>query len=124
MAFRKRKIAAKTPAELDAMEAAGMPDGAYRLGPLDVVVAGGVARLAGVDGAIAGGTSTLAQQFTRFSTRHGAAAAARAAAVNPGRLLGLDQARGLQVGQPAEFVEFDPAGAVRTVFAGGTRLRG
>lgn len=108
----------------DAMEAAGMPDGAYRLGPLDVVVAGGVARLAGVGGAIAGGTSTLAQQFVRFSARHGAAAAARAAAMNPGRLLSLDQARGLQVGQPAEFVEFDPAGAVRTVFAGGTRLRG
>ncbi|MGV3282770.1 N-acetylglucosamine-6-phosphate deacetylase, partial [Corynebacterium sp. 11254D000AR] len=66
----------------------------------------------------------LAQQFARFSARHGAPAAARAASVNPGRLLGLDQARGLQVGQPAEFVEFDPAGAVRTVFADGQRLRG
>lgn len=106
----------------DAMEAAGMPDGAYQLGPLEVVVAGGVARLASEGGAIAGGTSTLAQQFGRFSSRHGTRAAARVAARNPGRLLGLDVARGLLIGQPAEFVEFGPAGTVHTVFAGGQRL--
>ncbi|WP_426594720.1 N-acetylglucosamine-6-phosphate deacetylase [Cellulomonas sp. McL0617] len=42
----------------DAMAAAGMPDGAYQLGPMGVVVDGGVARLA-KGGAIAGGTAHL-----------------------------------------------------------------
>src|SRR5699024_1494754 len=42
----------------DAMAAAGMKDGAYRLGSLDVEVAGGVARLA-EGGSIAGGTAQL-----------------------------------------------------------------
>lgn len=41
----------------DAMQAAGMPDGRYRLGPREVVVAEGVARVH--SGSIAGGTATL-----------------------------------------------------------------
>jgi len=47
----------------DAMAAAGMPDGSYRLGPMPVTVAGGVARLAGGTGAagvLAGSTATMA----------------------------------------------------------------
>ncbi|MFT4202237.1 N-acetylglucosamine-6-phosphate deacetylase [Gordonia sp. (in: high G+C Gram-positive bacteria)] len=42
----------------DAMAAAGMADGPYRLGALDVTVAGGVARLSGSD-TIAGSTATM-----------------------------------------------------------------
>lgn len=42
----------------DAMAAAGMPDGSYQLGPMEVVVDGGVARLA-KGGAIAGGVAHL-----------------------------------------------------------------
>ncbi|WP_028047510.1 amidohydrolase family protein [Cellulomonas sp. URHE0023] len=42
----------------DAMAAAGMPDGSYQLGPMAVVVDGGVARLA-KGGAIAGGVAHL-----------------------------------------------------------------
>ena len=57
----------------DSMEAAGMPDGDYRLGQLHVTVADGVARVD--SGAIAGGTSTLAEQFTRFLARHSASEA-------------------------------------------------
>jgi N-acetylglucosamine-6-phosphate deacetylase len=41
----------------DAMQAAGLPDGDYRLGPQQVRVRAGVARIA--NGSIAGGTSTL-----------------------------------------------------------------
>ncbi|MFI1917311.1 N-acetylglucosamine-6-phosphate deacetylase [Nocardia sp. NPDC020380] len=41
----------------DAMQAAGMPDGRYRLGPREVVVTNGVARVH--SGSIAGGTATL-----------------------------------------------------------------
>ncbi len=46
----------------DSMAAAGMDDGDYQLGALDVTVADGVARLATTDGssgAIAGGTARL-----------------------------------------------------------------
>ncbi|MFI9510758.1 N-acetylglucosamine-6-phosphate deacetylase [Nocardia sp. NPDC052566] len=43
----------------DAMQAAGMPDGDYILGPQAVTVTDGVARIA--NGSIAGGTSTLLQ---------------------------------------------------------------
>src|SRR5699024_3533239 len=42
----------------DAMAAAGMPEGQYRLGALDVTVEAGVATLTGA-GAIAGGTAHL-----------------------------------------------------------------
>lgn len=42
----------------DAMAAAGMPDGRYRLGSQDVTVSGGVARLTGSD-TVAGGTARL-----------------------------------------------------------------
>ncbi|APT89543.1 N-acetylglucosamine-6-phosphate deacetylase [Corynebacterium frankenforstense DSM 45800] len=111
----------------DAMEATGMPDGSYVLGPLEVVVEDGVARLAtndGTPGAIAGGTSTLARQVTRFAARHGFTRAVRAASLRPGRLLGLDQNEGLHVGNPAEFVVFDAAGHVTEVFAAGRRLTG
>ncbi len=48
----------------DAMAAACCPDGGYRLGALDVDVAGGVARLAGTD-TIAGGTATMDVLFRR-----------------------------------------------------------
>ena len=43
----------------DAMAAAGMPDGEYRLGPMAVRVADGVARIADETGAIAGGVAHL-----------------------------------------------------------------
>ena len=46
----------------DAMAAAGMADGAYRLGPLAVDVVDGVARVAGTD-TIAGSTATMDQVF-------------------------------------------------------------
>ena len=65
-----RRVAAVT----DAMAAAGMPDGAYRLGHLDVEVVDRVARLAG-GGAIAGSTATADALF-----RNVVAARRRAAA--------------------------------------------
>lgn len=48
----------------DAMVAAGMDDGAYRLGELDVDVVGGVARVRAT-GAIAGSTATMELLFRR-----------------------------------------------------------
>ena len=78
----------------DAMAAAGMADGAYRIGPLAVEVADQVAHLAGTD-TIAGSTATFDRLF-RFAVEHSGLpraeallAAARQSSVNPARALGL-----------------------------------
>lgn len=75
----------------DAMAAAGMPDGCYRLGALDVSVDDGVATLA-EGGAIAGGTAHLLD-VVRLAV-HDAdvplAEAVRAASEVPARVLGLE----------------------------------
>jgi len=91
----------------DAMAAAGMPDGAYRLGTADVVVAGGVARLAS-DGAIAGGTAHLLDVL-----RHTVAAgvdlvtAVRMASVVPAGVLGRTDVGRLEAGARADVLVTD-----------------
>ncbi|GED96238.1 N-acetylglucosamine-6-phosphate deacetylase [Gordonia crocea] len=57
--------AARAALVSDAMAAAGMPDGSYRLGSLAVTVGDGVARLRD-GGAIAGGTGTMADLVERY----------------------------------------------------------
>ena len=87
----------------DALAAAGMPEGRYPLGPMQVDVAGGVARLAptaaGPGGALAGSTARLVDVVRRAV--HGAGvdltAAVRAAATTPAALLG----RGHEIGELA-----------------------
>ena len=108
----------------DAMAAAGMPDGGYRLGTLAVDVAGGVARLSGTD-TIAGSTATMDQLFG-FVLGHGGMdrdAALRAAvhqtSVGPARSLGLPPA-GLTVGARADLVVLDPSLRVGAVMRRGT----
>jgi N-acetylglucosamine-6-phosphate deacetylase len=96
----------------DAMAAAGMPDGSYRLGPRRVDVTGGVARLAGEagnPGAIAGSTATMAG-----IVRHAVAAGlpvpevAAAASTTPARVLGLlDRTGALLPGLTADLVVCD-----------------
>jgi N-acetylglucosamine-6-phosphate deacetylase len=96
----------------DAMAAAGMPDGVYRLGPLRVNVAGGVARLAdpggdlGAAGAIAGSTATMAG-VVRQAVAAGLPVpdVAAAASTNPARVLGLGNRVGaLRPGLEADLV--------------------
>jgi N-acetylglucosamine-6-phosphate deacetylase len=90
----------------DAMAAAGMSDGHYTLGSLDVVVRDRVARLApsdagadagghGGSGAIAGATSFLLENV-RHCVQWGIplADAVAAASSTPARLMGLDRIRG------------------------------
>lgn len=94
----------------DAMQAAGMPDGQYALGPLDVTVGGGVARLStpdGTPGAIAGGTSSVLDVVVRAVRHSGVplADAARAGATTPARLLGLKDRGELSAGLRADVVE-------------------
>jgi N-acetylglucosamine-6-phosphate deacetylase len=111
----------------DAMAAAGMPDGRYRLGSIRVTVAGGVARILGDPagpghagdqgragtaaeaGAIAGSTVTLAGVV-----RHAIAAGlpvpdvAAAASTTPARILGLsDRTGALCPGLAADLVVCD-----------------
>ncbi len=76
----------------DAMAAAGMPDGGFRLGALPVLVRDGVARLVGerAPGAIAGSTARLVD-VVRVAVTAGVslADAVLAATATPARLLGL-----------------------------------
>ena len=91
----------------DAMAAAGMPDGAYRLGSQDVTVADGVARLAH-GGAIAGGTAHLLD-VVRTTVAGGVPLvdAVRAAATTPATVLGLDSIGALEAGRRADVVLTD-----------------
>jgi N-acetylglucosamine-6-phosphate deacetylase len=99
----------------DAMAAAGMPDGDYRLGELDVTVAAGVARLvapggAGQGGAIAGSTATMDLVVRRAITAVGLPVTdvALAAATTPARRLGLAGVTGaLCPGLAADIVLLD-----------------
>ncbi len=113
----------------DAMAAAGMRDGRYRLGSRQVEVAGGVARLlgaAGHPGAIAGSTATMAGVV-----RHAVAAglpvteAAAAAASTPARVLGLGERTGaLRPGLAADLVVCDEEFRLGAVMRHGRWLPG
>jgi N-acetylglucosamine-6-phosphate deacetylase len=130
----------------DAMAAAGMPDGRYRLGSMRVDVAGGVARLAaeaepaeaepaeaepaaagasaGPAGAIAGSTATMAGVV-----RHAVAVGlpvtdvAAAASTTPARVLGLGGRTGaLRAGLHADLVVCDEEFGLRAVMRQGEWL--
>jgi N-acetylglucosamine-6-phosphate deacetylase len=106
----------------DAMAAAGMADGTYRLGELAVTVAGGVARLADGAGAIAGSTATMDQVVRHAIAVTGLPVAdvAAAAATTPARRLGLSAETGaLRPGLAADLVLLDESLHLRTVIAAG-----
>jgi len=120
----------------DAMAAAGMPEGRYRLGSMQVDVARGVARLAaeaepaaagagaGPAGAIAGSTATMAGVV-----RHAVAAGlpvtdvAAAASTAPARVLGIgDRTGALRPGLDADLVVCDEEFGLRAVMRHGEWL--
>lgn len=109
----------------DAMVAAGMPDGPYRLGSLEVRVVDGQARLVtedGTPGSIAGSTLTTALAFARVVGITGdLAAAARAASTNAARHFGLD-AGTVEAGGPADLCLVDDDGALQRVMRRGRWL--
>lgn len=104
----------------DAMAAAGMPDGTYQLGGLDVEVAGSVARLR-ERSTIAGGTATMDTLFRTAATGLEAASdsalrhAVAMTATTPARTLGLDDVGELRPGASADLVVLDRNLQVRTV---------
>jgi N-acetylglucosamine-6-phosphate deacetylase len=116
----------------DAMAAAGMPDGSYRLGSMRIDVAGGVARLAGggepgaTAGAIAGSTATMAD-VVRHAVGAGlpVTAVAAAASTTPARVLGLGERTGaLRPGLDADLVVCDEEFRLRAVMRQGEWLDG
>ncbi|MEV6224941.1 amidohydrolase family protein [Nocardia fluminea] len=110
----------------DAMAAAGMSDGDYRLGALDVQVHDGVARLAthdGSPGAIAGGTARLVDvlRWTVDIAGIPLLDAVVAATRTPARVLGLERERGsLAVGARADILVTDQSLRPRRVLVAGT----
>jgi len=88
----------------DAISAAGLGNGEYSLGGLDVIVQDGVARLKEGD-SLAGSTLTMIDAF-RYAVREVGLTveqASRMASANPARRLGIDQVTGaLQPGKQAD----------------------
>ncbi|WP_328689366.1 N-acetylglucosamine-6-phosphate deacetylase [Streptomyces caniferus] len=98
----------------DAMGAAGMSDGMYPLGPMQVEVKDGVARISDgpTAGSIAGSTLTLDRAFRRAVTVDGLTVdqAVQALSATPARLLGIDGRTGsLETGKDADLVVLDAA---------------
>jgi N-acetylglucosamine-6-phosphate deacetylase len=95
----------------DATAAAGMPDGKYRLGPLEVDVKDGKCTL---DGKLAGSVLTMDRavrnvtEFAQWSLKD----AVRAASLNPARAAGLADCGALAVGERADFTVLSPKGEV------------
>ncbi|MFJ6044613.1 MULTISPECIES: N-acetylglucosamine-6-phosphate deacetylase [Brachybacterium] len=108
----------------DAMAAAGMADGRYRLGALDVTVEEGVATLT-EGGAIAGGTAHLVEVLRLAVLEAGVelVAAVRAASTVPARVLGLeDEIGSLAAGRRADVLMVDRALRPVTVLRGGQEV--
>lgn len=97
----------------DAMVAAGMPDGLYKLGELDVKVVGGKCVLADNppgDNTLAGSTLTLDRGVRNFAAYTGAGIdeVSRLASQNPARMAGLDSEVGsLAAGRTADITVLD-----------------
>jgi N-acetylglucosamine-6-phosphate deacetylase len=103
----------------DAMSATGMPNGRYKLGPIEVDVADGKAT---ANGSLAGSVLTMDRavrnvtKFSNWTLRE----AVRAATFNPAKAVGLAGDHGkLSVGSVADFVVLSPAGDVRKTIVGG-----
>ncbi|MFZ0088303.1 MAG: N-acetylglucosamine-6-phosphate deacetylase [Solirubrobacteraceae bacterium] len=105
----------------DAIQAAGMPDGDYRLGAAEVTVTDGRATLR-EGGSIAGSTLTM-QDAVRNAVHLLGAAVEEAivlACTNPARMLGLERRKGaIAVGLDADLALLDEDLRVRGTLVGG-----
>jgi N-acetylglucosamine-6-phosphate deacetylase len=102
----------------DAMAAAGMPDGTYQLGPIQVEVKAGKCT---AGGKLAGSVLTMDRavrnltQFSSWSLRD----AVQAATLNPARAAGLAKHGKLVPDAEANLVVLSPSGEVRQAFVRG-----
>lgn len=107
----------------DAMAAAGMADGSYRIGDLQVQVTDSMARLVEADGSlgsIAGSTLTMAGAF-ELLVQHGVSipAVAIMASTTPARVHALAGAGAIAAGQPADLCLVDDHGRLQRVMQAG-----
>jgi N-acetylglucosamine-6-phosphate deacetylase len=101
----------------DAMVAAGLGDGAYRFGSLDVTVSGGRVTLA--DGTLAGSVGTMDRCVRHAAGLWGVEAALAAASASPAALIGRPDLGRLEVGAPADIVRLtDDLEVTETLLAG------
>ena len=120
----------------DAMSAADLGDGTYRLGQMDVDVLDGVAKIAGTD-ILAGSTTTMDTLFRGAAlnlsgrgatpmdvTDAALVTASRQASGNPARVLGSEDIGRLGTGLRADIVVLDGDLRVRRVIVGGIALDG
>jgi N-acetylglucosamine-6-phosphate deacetylase len=107
----------------DAMQAAGLPDGDYRLGPQAVHVEAGVARVP--SGALAGGTATQLQCLRWAVHECGVdlVDAVRAAATTPAAAIGATAVGDLRPGMFADVLVVDSDLELRAVLRRGQWLR-
>ncbi|TET20476.1 N-acetylglucosamine-6-phosphate deacetylase [Candidatus Bathyarchaeota archaeon] len=92
----------------DAIRAAGMPDGKYKLGKRNVIVKNGVSRLE--SGGLAGSTLTMNKAVRNMVNLVGASLqeAVSMATINPAKVVGVDNRKGsLEQGKDADFVILD-----------------
>ena len=105
----------------DAIEAAGLGDGIYRLGDRAVHVLGAEARLA--DGTLAGSVLSMDQAVRNLVSLGASIEVSLACASrNPARLLRRDDLGELQVGGPADIVVLDDRLEVRRTLVGGAEI--
>ncbi len=103
----------------DAMSAAGMPDGEYRLGGLTVQVAQGRAT---TDGVLAGSVLTLDRALANFLKFTGATVeqGLRLLTRNPAAMTGFERETGrVIVGRPADLVVVSSEGSLEASFVNG-----
>ena len=103
----------------DATSAAGMPDGTYKLGPMQVEVKNGMCTM---DGKLAGSVLTMDRAVRNAASFSGwpLKDAVRAATLNPARAVGLSQQHGLLApGAAANIAVLSPAGEVRKTIVRG-----
>lgn len=107
----------------DTIAAAGLGDGAFRVGPVEVLVERGVSRLA--DGTLAGAVRPLAWGM-RALAELGVSIPEAVDAVTrtPARILGREDAGRLSLGGPADIVVLDDHLAVADVLVGGRSMSG
>jgi len=112
-----RAAAGRVALVTDAIEAAGIGDGRYRLGSVDVVVKDGAVRRP--DGVLAGSVVTMLESVRNLHALGAPLADALAAASSvPARVTGRGLGR-LEPGGPADVLILDDRLELRAVFVGG-----
>jgi N-acetylglucosamine-6-phosphate deacetylase len=110
----------------DAISAAGLGDGDYRLGGLEVTVKGGVARLK-ANGQLAGSTLTMIRAFRYMVREIGLSLpqASRLASLNPALRLGIERQTGsIAPGKRADLLLLSPDLEISRVWVRGRRVDG